>query len=413
MNPRDPGIDVAFEGLRGAHRSQRVPAELRRRVLERARVERSLERKRPRPQSWLSRGSGLALAAAVGGAVWFGAVWFGVARPALDGSSAARGARQGVIPTAEPTSAAPRVCPSPLPISPWNMEAIDRGAEASGLRAQVLQTDTLGCGPLTRRYLVRVPAEHNPSAPVLIVLHDGGQNPSLSQIETRWWFDDVADRESAVLVYANGSPPVGPAMLNAIHAGVWQTDEGVHPAVDDSLYFQAIVDDLRERRGLAQGEIFLAGYGSGAVMALSAALQHPDRFAGVAAFLPARPPRPAELVSAPGAALAGGQRHLRSIFLTLPETAGESPSALALKWAATFGSEAGPLRVTRQKPGISRIEATFASGVGLSISTLPPQVNPFPGPGGADPLARAASAMLPFFFDGPGAAWDFFKRAQP
>ncbi|MEY4545549.1 MAG: hypothetical protein RL685_1744 [Pseudomonadota bacterium] len=406
MNPRDPGIDVAFEGLRSAHRSQPVPAELRRRVLERARVERSRQRKRARPQGWLSRGSWLAIAAAVGGAVWLV-----VSRSALDVSSAP-GARHGVIPTAEPRSAAPRACPSPLPVSPWDMASIDRGAEISGLQAQVLQTETVGCGPLTRRYLVRVPAAPDASAPVLIVLHDAEHNPSKAQIETRWWFDDVTARESAVLVYANGSPSVGPAM-NAIHAGVWQTDEGVHPAVDDSVYLQAIVDDLRDRRGLAQGEVFLAGYGSGAVMALSAALQHPDRFAGVAAFLPPRAPRPAELGSAPGVALAGGQQHLRSIFLTLPETAGENPSALALKWAATFGSEAGPLRVTRQKPGISRIEATFASGVGLQISTLPPQVNPFPGPGGADPLSRAASARLPFFFDGPGAAWEFFKRAQP
>jgi hypothetical protein len=44
--------------------------------------------------------------------------------------------------------------------------------------------------------------------------------------------------------------------------------------------------------------------------------------------------------------------------------------------------------------------------------TLPPGVDPFPGPGGADALAYAASAQRSSFFNGPAEAWDFFQTAR-
>ena len=94
------------------------------------------------------------------------------------------------------------------------------------------------------------------------------------------------------------SAPTGDIDETGLNAGVWQTDEGVHPAVDDHEYLRAIVDSLRERREgppdapqqllAGDAEVFLAGYGSGAVMALAAAMQHPERYSGVAAFLTPR-----------------------------------------------------------------------------------------------------------------------------
>jgi poly(3-hydroxybutyrate) depolymerase len=419
MNARDPGTDASFEWLRRAHRSERAPDALRRRALERARDERSRgERRGPRARRWLARGSWLALAAAV-----TAGVWFGVSRTGLDGSGPAPTAAGDVVmPTAEPApSPSSPACSMPLPRSPFDPAQVDFTAKTTGLQAGVFETETARCGPLTRRYLVRPSSEQapsSPSSPVLIVLHDAGQSPEQAQIATRWWFDDVSQRKFAVLVYANGAPILTQTGGPSLHVGIWQTDAAAHPAVDDFAYLQGIVRDLRAKRGLAQGEVFLAGYGSGAVMALAAALQHPDRYAGVAAFLPTRLPRKEELgaaLSAPGQLLppALGRHGLGSIFVAQPRAAGENPSAVAFEWAALFGSEAGPVRVTRQKPGIRRIDSTLVGGVQLRILSLPKQVNPFPDPGGTDPLARAASEKRPDFFDGPGAAWEFFEQWRP
>jgi poly(3-hydroxybutyrate) depolymerase len=296
-----------------------------------------------------------------------------------------------------------------LPTSSWDPREIDLGATVTGLEGEVFTTET-SCGSLTRRYLVRAPAGDAASAPVLIVLHDAGQSAEQAQIITRWWFDDLAQRERAVLVYANGSQTVLRGQNAWLNAGVWQTDEGAHPAVDDSEYLRGIVDHLQEKTGLAQsGEVFLAGYGSGAVMALAAALRHPERYVGVAAFLPTRPLRSEDLVGSPRPELGGGR--LSSVFVALP-AAGTDASAIAVHWARALGSEAGAIRVTRER-GIQRIDSSLASGVALRILRLSPEVDPFPVPGGGDPLTSTASRAGPFFLDGPGAAWDFFHWPIP
>jgi len=409
MSSRDPGIDASFAGLRRAHRLERAPDALRRRALARARSLRwSLNRRSTRARGWLAPGWLLGLAASVAGGIWLG-----VSRLTVDGPGAApsQPPRFGVVPSAEPAGppAKPvRPCPKPLPTSPWNQAEVGLGAKVSGLEAEVIETET-DCGPLTRRYLVRVPAGDASSSPVLIVLHDAGENAEEVQLPTRWWFDDLAQRERAVLVYANGSQSVLRTENAWVNAGVWQTDEGAHPAVDDSEYLRAVVEQLREKRGLAQsGEVFLAGYGSGAVMALSAALRHPERYAGVAAFLPSRSPRKEDLDGAPGKVPRASRLH--SVFVALPDAPSSDASAIASEWMAALGSEPSAIRVTQQPRGIQQLDSSLAGGVALRLLRLSHEVDPFPVPGGGDPITRKASQARPFFLDGPGAAWAFFQR---
>ena len=423
MSVREPGTDASFEWLRRAHRSEQAPAALRRRALARARAA-GLKKEQKEPRRWLARSAPLALAAAFAGAVWLGLsrhAFDGPARPSLP-------AQSGVVPTAEPgapANAAPnvlpsepsRACPKPLPHSPWNPAELASEANFNGLQVQVLETATAGCGPLTRRYLVSLPEKQADSAPAMIVLHDTGQGAEEALLQTRWWFGELARRTSSVLVYANGGPPdpsvpavapISPSMVPVQrNAGLWQTETGAHPAVDDVAYLNGIVDDLNARRALGKGsEVFLAGYGSGATMALVAAMQHPERYSGVAAFLPSRPPRLDEVPRG----IRPFEWRWRSIFVVLPST-GDDPSALAWQWAGAFGAEPGPVRVTRHKPGLQRIDTTIP-GVDLRILVLPKKVDPFPLPGAGDETARAASAARPFFFDGPRAAWDFFQQAK-
>lgn len=403
MNTRDPETDATFDWLREAHRSERAPEALRRRAPEALRDRAREQAGRARSSSeraglqgkWRTRVGWLALAAAVAGGVWWGA-----SRSALEAISDNPAALHDVAtPTAEPSRAGALALP--CPVAPDWLE-IDETAKRTGLHAQRLEVETPGCGTLKRRYLMRTPEALAPHVPVLIVLHDAGQSAELAQIATRWWYDDLAQRKFAVLVYANGLAATRPVVDSV---GVWQTDADAHPLVDDVAYLDAIVGDLR-RHGLAQREVFLLGQGSGGVMALAAAMRHPERYAGVAAFLPPRAPKLAELGAAPAAT---GQHPLRSIFIALPRTSEENPSELVVSWAAQLGSAHGAISVTRQKPGVRRIDSVLDKGVRLRIVTLPEQVDPFPGPGGADPLARDASQKLPSFFDGPGAAWELFE----
>jgi predicted esterase len=409
MSVKDPGLDAGFDGLRRAHRVEQVPEALRRRTLERARALRSRNRRGPRTREWLARGGLLGVAAGVAACLWLGVSLLVTSR-SEDATSAP--ARLDLVPSAEPTAvmsrgAPARRCPQPLPSSPWDLAELGAGARAAGFEAQVFESET-DCGPLTRRYLVRVPSGGTSSSPVLIVLHDAGQTAEEAQLPTRWWFDDLAQRERAVLVYANGSPSVLSTVTGPINAGVWQTDEGAHPAVDDSDYLRDVVDQLRDKRQLARGEVFLAGYGSGAIMALTAALRHPERYAGVAAFLPPRLPWKEDLGVRPGPTEQGSR--LRSVFIALPDAPRVDASALAVQWAAALGSELDAIRVTRVKPGFQRVDFSLTSGVQLRIVRLPREIDMFPPPGGGDPIARRSSRARPSFLDGPGAAWEFFHQ---
>lgn len=402
MNARDPGTDASFEWLRRAHRSERAPEALRHRALESAHgAAKGNPRKQRRNRSWLAQGSGLALATTM-----VAGSWLAVSRSARHGAEPGPAA---VTPAAEPVRPGEpaRPCPIPLPVSPWDPGSIEEGAQRMGLEAQVLETQT-PCGGLQRRYLLRAVPQQHALTPVLIVLHDGGQSPEQAQISTRWWFDDLSQRAPAVLVYANGGPIVSAGTNGWVHGGAWQTDAAAHPAVDDVAYLQALVRHLREKHGLARGDIYLAGEGSGAQMALVAALRRGAPYAGVAAFLPARAPLPAELTAPPAL---GSTWSLRSVFVALPRVEDENPSQLAFEWASAMGAAPGAVRVTREKPDVRRIDTTVG-GLPLRIVTLPPRVDPFPSPGGAEPLARAASARLPSFFDGAGAAWDFLQKAR-
>ncbi|MEO8182771.1 MAG: hypothetical protein ABI895_28390 [Deltaproteobacteria bacterium] len=405
MNSKNPGLDASFDGLRRAHGSERAPEALRRRTLEQARSLRSLKNGRStRPRPWLTRGGLLAVAAGLGACLWFGASLF-VAHGL--GDAASPPARPDVLPSAEPAGAPAPRCPQPLPTSPWDPAQIGMSAKVTGFEAEVFENET-DCGPLKRRYLVRVPAGDASSSPVLIVLHDAGETAEEAQLPTRWWFEDLAQRKRALLVYANGSQSVLRMVSGPINAGVWQTDEGAHPAVDDSEYLRGVVEQLREKRHLARGEVFLAGYGSGAVMALTAALRHPERYAGVAAFLPSRLPWKEDLGAGPGPT--ERDRRLRSVFVALSDAPRTDASAIAVQWAAALGGEPGAIRVTWGKPGIQRVDSSLASGVALRIVRLSRGRDPFPAPGGGELLPRKSSQASPTFFDGPGAAWEFFHQ---
>jgi pimeloyl-ACP methyl ester carboxylesterase len=75
-------------------------------------------------------------------------------------------------------------------------------------------------------------------------------------------------------------PPQGPS---------GQTDPGAKPEIDDELYHEGVIEDLTSRDKIAGGNpVWLVGFGGGATLALTLAAQHPELYAGVAAFEPSR-----------------------------------------------------------------------------------------------------------------------------
>jgi poly(3-hydroxybutyrate) depolymerase len=287
----------------------------------------------------------------------------------------------------------------------------------------VVATQT-ACGPLNRRFLMQMQGRTGvaASSSALIVLHDEGESAGQAPLTTRWWFGGLAQRERILLVYAHGGPRANDNPVPYDRSSVWQTDDDAHPAVNDFEYLRAIVDDLRvQREGppdvppqllASNADVFLAGYGSGAMMALAAAARHPERYSGVAAFLPNRSLRPGELDLGAAARRAAGEHRLRSVLVALraaSDGANEDAVAIAAEWAAALGIDASSARASRHDPGIVRIDSNLTGAVALRVLRLSAEVDPFPLPGGIGE-ARAASQARPFFFDGPDAAWEFFQQ---
>lgn len=164
------------------------------------------------------------------------------------------------------------------------------GAPAPGLAVQVFAQETARCGSVERRYVSYVPRSlgARTAAPVLLVLHgQGGSAEAMMTFQTRGTFNRLADEKGFVVIYGNGLP-TSFNIAGVPNSGRWRseyTDLGA--TVDEVGYLRRIVEDLTARAVIAGGnDVYLIGQSNGGGMALSAARQRPDAYAGVAAFMP-------------------------------------------------------------------------------------------------------------------------------
>jgi poly(3-hydroxybutyrate) depolymerase len=178
-------------------------------------------------------------------------------------------------------------------------------APAPGLTLHLFEQETKTCGRVTRRYVSYVPRALGPraGAPVVIVLHgQGASAEAMMTFQTRGVFNALADQDGFVVVYGNGLPSAFD-IAGLANSGRWRseyTDDGA--TVDEVGYLARIVEDLTARAVIAGGnDVYLVGQSNGGGMALSAARQRPDAYAGVAAFMPFvgfSPSPPADLTRA-------------------------------------------------------------------------------------------------------------------
>lgn len=282
--------------LRELHQSERAPAELERSVLERLLPARGRARLGARLRAWWSRAPlglsvlGASLSMAAAGAIYVGAQALSVE------PTRTLGPEPRLEAAGEPRKAAHCPLDELPPGFPYDPNRMDFPSTlAEGLQLDTFAMPIPGCPPLVRRALIYVPPGLI-DGPVLLVLHDGGDSAEgLRALQTQGSFEALAKRDNLIVVYANAAPTAG----RFPSSGFWQTDPGANRAIDDFAYLERVLERVDERlpykpAGFRPG-VFLVGYGSGARLALEAAAQHPERYAGVAALLPdkinrSRPP---------------------------------------------------------------------------------------------------------------------------
>jgi polyhydroxybutyrate depolymerase len=143
-------------------------------------------------------------------------------------------------------------------------------------------------GGVPRSFLVYIPLRLSDPAPVVLVLHGAAGSAERMRSDTAWAFEELADRDGAVIVYPQG------------FEGYWNDcrASGVSAAkqrgVDDVGFLRAVVarldgDPALRGKRIATDEVFATGLSNGGHMALRLALEAPDFVAGVAAIAASLP----------------------------------------------------------------------------------------------------------------------------
>lgn len=164
--------------------------------------------------------------------------------------------------------------------------------EAQSLRSGD-HTFSLRHGGRARTYIAHVPPGSGPF-PVMVAYHGGGGEAR--GFKNYAGLDGVADRESFIVVYPNGTGPLPNRLLTFNGGGCCGYAE--EQRVDDVGFTMALLDDLANRTRIDRTRIYATGHSNGAIMAYRLAAERSDKIAAivpvagamnVASFSPSRP----------------------------------------------------------------------------------------------------------------------------
>lgn len=134
-----------------------------------------------------------------------------------------------------------------------------------------------------------VPTALPEDAPVLILLHSGGQN-RISVIDgtsgsTAW--RDVAEDNGVLLIIPNGTDGIGDPDATAARWNDCRSDEDAGTDADDIAFLDALIDWAVTEPDfvLDEDRVYIAGAANGGLMGFRAALELGERLAGVATFI--------------------------------------------------------------------------------------------------------------------------------
>ncbi|MDQ7028155.1 MAG: PHB depolymerase family esterase [Anaerolineae bacterium] len=108
---------------------------------------------------------------------------------------------------------------------------------------------------------------------LMMILHPVASSGLAMEVETG--FNDLADTEGYVVVYPNSLNSVWDD--GRIAAGLLPTGD----SIDDVGFLATLAESVASEYGINSSQIYIAGVGNGASMAMTAACQTPDSYAGV------------------------------------------------------------------------------------------------------------------------------------
>jgi len=134
-------------------------------------------------------------------------------------------------------------------------------------------------------------AETTEKPPAVLLYHGAGSDAAILALETSA-FHAAATKKGYVLAYLDGSlPPDKERDDDSKTQGgrSWSSGSASGPlrnnaAVDDVNFSAAVVQQLVEKYNIDENRVFVAGISNGGSMALRAACERPELFAGVAAI---------------------------------------------------------------------------------------------------------------------------------
>jgi polyhydroxybutyrate depolymerase len=158
-----------------------------------------------------------------------------------------------------------------------------QASSATGLSPDSLltgraETTSGAIGGRERHYILYVPRNLQFPAPLVFVLHGGGQDGPNLRLATGYEFDMLADRNGFLTVYPDG-----------IEHG-WNTcrkatnNAATRQHIDDVAFIDAIIAHEVTTHNADRTRVFAVGHSNGGQLAFRLGLERPNAFAGVAAI---------------------------------------------------------------------------------------------------------------------------------
>lgn len=141
-----------------------------------------------------------------------------------------------------------------------------------------------------RYFLEYVPPEREQNAPLVILLHGGGQSMRklfyAQRTATRRWFE-LASRDGFVLVAPNGvNPETGDAYGDHQHWNDLRIDGGASSSrAEDVGFIQRLIERMASDYDIDPSRVYVTGASNGGMMAYRLLVEQPQLFASAAAFI--------------------------------------------------------------------------------------------------------------------------------
>lgn len=139
---------------------------------------------------------------------------------------------------------------------------------ATTVHAQIQHFEWQG---IQREYLVKIPAQHDETMPIMYFLHGLGDN--ITRLDNEFHFQQIADDFGWMMVVPQARNEGNGTMWNAYLT---------YSTTDDSGFLMALLDSLSMQYPVDQDSVFFTGFSMGGFMTHRMAIEHGDRITACA-----------------------------------------------------------------------------------------------------------------------------------